>query len=238
MIRVRIDRGLPMPRTVRRQIRADRSEEVGTVEHILSAHKTLKFLEWGGKKLRYDEEARDTAAKILMVYAEHPLQMGTMTDKQLETHSAASMALAGELLENFGKAMVTSAAEVRNLITNKLIVETDNPDPKVRLKALEMLGKVSDVGLFVEKSEITIKDQTDGDLRDRLRAKLERLRKFESVAAGAEDAILVDDALEHLGLPPPMKPPSAEILMFEPADAESDCVEGPFDDDPAPSVVD
>lgn len=233
MIQVQIDRGVPMPKSSRSYRTSYEREEVEAIDRIMAAHNTLKFLQWGGMKLRYDTEARDTATKILMIYAEHPLQMGTMTDKELETHSAASMALAGDLLKDFGKTMVTSAAEVRNLVTNKLIVETDNPDPKIRLKALEMLGKISDVSLFSEKSEITITHQTDGDLRRRLREKLERLRAFEQDTADAEDAIVVEDALEELGLPSPMKPPSAEVITFEPVKAEpvAPHPEGPFDDD-------
>jgi hypothetical protein len=61
------------------------------------------------------------------------------------------------------------------MVVNKLIVETENPDARIRVKALELLGKVSDVGLFTEKQEITITHQTSDDLRDRLRRKLQKM---------------------------------------------------------------
>ena len=35
---------------------------------------------------------------------------------------------------------------LRNYVTNKLILESSDPDPKVRLKSLELLGKTSGVG--------------------------------------------------------------------------------------------
>jgi len=96
--------------------------------------------------------------------------------------------------------VVKSATQVRHLVTNKLIEETENPDPRIRIRALELLGKISDVGLFAEKSEVTITHQTTDDLKDRLREKLTRLVNPEPV----EEAIVIDgtsiDVDKELGL--------------------------------------
>jgi hypothetical protein len=85
------------------------------------------------------------------------------------------------------------------LVTNKLIEETENPDPRIRIRALELLGKISDVGLFAEKSEVTVTHQTTDDLKDTLREKLSRL-----VNPEVEDAVVLDaDAIDvdkELGL--------------------------------------
>jgi hypothetical protein len=183
-----------------------------------------------GKRLRFDAEARDTATKIVMTYAGHPLRMESMGDMDLESHSAASVALAGDLLQDFGVSVVKSAQQVRNLVTNKLIVESDNPDPKVRLKALEMLGKISDVGLFTEKSEVTITHTSDNELRRRLREKLKHMKTLQEQAEQAEDAIVVEDELQSLGLPAPETPPMASVVRIEPR-AKVPVEEGPFDDD-------
>jgi hypothetical protein len=40
---------------------------------------------------------------------------------------------------------------------------------------LELLGKISDVGLFAEKSQVTITHQSTEDLRNKLRGKLEKI---------------------------------------------------------------
>jgi hypothetical protein len=93
-----------------------------------------------------------------------------------------------KILTEFGRHVVDSAVTVRHLVTNKLILETENPDPRVRIKALELLGKLSDVGLFTEKSEVTITHQTTDDLKAKLRQKLQRLSQPEDV----EDAVVVD----------------------------------------------
>ena len=78
---------------------------------------------------------------------------------------------------------------MRNLVTNKLIIESENPDPRVRMRALELMGKISDVGLFAEKSEVTITHQTTDDIKDRLRGKLAKLVNPE---LEPEDAIILD----------------------------------------------
>ena len=64
---------------------------------------------------------------------------------------------------------------------------------------MELLGKISDVGLFAEKSEVTVTHQTTDDLKDKLREKLSRL-----VNPEVEDAVVLDaDAIDvdkELGL--------------------------------------
>ena len=44
---------------------------------------------------------------------------------------------------------------------------------------MELLGKMSDVSLFAEKSEVTVTHQSTDDLREKLRAKLNKLVKVE-----------------------------------------------------------
>ena len=78
---------------------------------------------------------------------------------------------------------------IRHLVTNKLLLETENPDPRIRLRALENLGKISDVGLFAEKTEVTVTHQTTDELRQQLRQKLEKIvRPVEDI----EEAVILD----------------------------------------------
>lgn len=88
----------------------------------------------------------------------------------------AALLLAKSVLHEFGHAVVESALHIRHVVTNKLLIETENPDPRVRIRALELLGKISDVGLFTERSEVTVTHQSTDDLRQKLREKFEKLR--------------------------------------------------------------
>jgi hypothetical protein len=103
---------------------------------------------------------------------------------------------------------------------------TDSPDPRIRIKSLELLGKISDVGLFTDRTEITITHQTTDELRNKLRAKLQRLvaqpeiQDAEVVISGE-----IIDVDAELGLETPKTAEKADIL------AENT----PFDDDVDPS---
>jgi hypothetical protein len=76
------------------------------------------------------------------------------------------------ILTQYDIAVVESAQQIRTMVTNKLILETENPDPRIRLKALELLGKISDVGLFSEKTEITLRHRPTEELEQMLRERL------------------------------------------------------------------
>jgi hypothetical protein len=80
-----------------------------------------------------------------------------------------------DILKEFSVKVVDNANQIRLLVTNNLILETANEDPKIRIRALELLGKITDVGLFTEKSEVTINQRSSKELVDSLRAKIHKL---------------------------------------------------------------
>jgi hypothetical protein len=77
------------------------------------------------------------------------------------------------MLSKLDEEIVNVAVRLRAYTTNKLIEESDSPDAKIRIKALELLGKVKDVGLFTEKVEITHKTKSDEELEAEIRQRLE-----------------------------------------------------------------
>lgn len=79
------------------------------------------------------------------------------------------------LLTAYDMAVVKSAVQLRNFVTNKLLRETDNSSASIRIRALELLGKISDVGLFTDKTEITLRHRPTAELEQMLREKLERV---------------------------------------------------------------
>ena len=82
----------------------------------------------------------------------------------------------GRVLRDLAKSFAREGWHVTIITTGpKASKERDGGIRIIRVKALELLGKVSDVGLFSEKQEITITHQTSDDLRARLRRKLEKM---------------------------------------------------------------
>tara|TARA_R110000787_G_scaffold9766_2_gene33862 strand:+ start:245 stop:784 length:540 start_codon:yes stop_codon:yes gene_type:complete len=129
-----------------------------------------------GAKFPVEEEDREMAKLMAAAYANNPETASkALTNHKSSTLRPASMILTAKILDEFSFRVVTEAIQIRHLVTNKLLLETESPDARVRLKALELLGKISDVGLFVEKSEVVVKHQSTTDLRDSLKEKLSRL---------------------------------------------------------------
>ena len=76
------------------------------------------------------------------------------------------------MLSDYDHQVVQEAVQLRRFVTNKLIEDAGLSDPRHRLKALELLGKISDVGLFSEKTEITVKNLSQEDLQAQIKNKL------------------------------------------------------------------
>lgn len=77
------------------------------------------------------------------------------------------------ILSDWDNEVLDVARRLRSYVTNKLIMESVDPDPKQRIKALELLGKVSGVGLFSEKIDITVTHRTVEDIEKELAKTLE-----------------------------------------------------------------
>jgi len=168
-------------------------------DRVAAAASTAKELGEHGIDLAPTKEDKDAAARLSVAYADDPEDVSKkVTEKKMSTLTPASLVLTDSILKQFGRSVVESAVQIRHLVTNKLIEETENPDPRVRIRALELLGKISDVGLFAEKSEVTITHQSTDDLRERLRSKLTKL------VNPVEDAAVIDgtpiDVDKELGL--------------------------------------
>lgn len=73
---------------------------------------------------------------------------------------------------------VEQAKEIRGYAVAQLVEETKHPDAKIRLKALELLGKVTEVALFTERVEVKKTELSDSELEDRIKDKLERMARI------------------------------------------------------------
>ena len=169
-------------------------------ERAEAACNTASKLSEHGLDIKPTKEDKDIAAKLAVAYADNPEKVSKkVSAKKAATLTPASLLMTNSILQEFGRSVVESAIQIRHMVTNKLVLETDNPDPRVRIRALELLGKISDVGLFAEKSEVTITHQSADDLRDKLRSKLAKLvnpKEEDEVIVIDGEATDIDTALE------------------------------------------
>jgi hypothetical protein len=188
------DLGIPMPK--------QRMSEPSLPEGLAAACATAGLLQEEGLSMDATPEDVGLANEIIQAFAAMEGEEKQMPVQQTIAQSPpAALLLAKSLLDQYSHAVVESAVQLRHLVTNKLIIESDNPDAKVRIRALELLGKISDVGLFTERSEVVITHQSSAELEDKLREKLRRLmggdvEDADVVAVGGGEINLV----EELGL--------------------------------------
>lgn len=76
------------------------------------------------------------------------------------------------MLSAYDWEFVEQAKNLRGMAVAKIIEETNHPDARIRLKALEMLGKVTEVGLFTEKLEVKKTALSDNEIEQRIKDKL------------------------------------------------------------------
>ena len=69
---------------------------------------------------------------------------------------------------------VEQARELRGYAVAKILEECENPSANIRLKALSLLGKVTEVGLFTEKIEVKQAPASDAELDQRIKDKLSK----------------------------------------------------------------
>lgn len=148
-------------------------------ERAMAACNTVNLLQAHGLKVDPpDESDFDDISVIVAAYAkdEEATSKG-VTAANFASLPTATVLAVNNILQEFGHLVAESAADVRHLVVNKLILESENKDPRIRMRALELLGKVSDVGLFVERKEVTVNYTNSDALRERLRDKLITLRR-------------------------------------------------------------
>ena len=92
---------------------------------------------------------------------------------------------------------VHQARELRGYTVAKLLEECEHPNANIRLKALGLLGKVTEVGLFTDKIEVKKTDLTDEEIDRKLK---EKLAKF----MGVTDAEPIEDI--EVSTPSPKEP--------------------------------
>ena len=154
----------------------DEAKTISLPERTAALAKTVSLLEDHGLDTTPDADDQDVAAALATSFAQDPEKTSRkVTTTRAAKLTPASIKMAGAIIEEFNHSVVESSKQLRNLVTNKLIMESENPDPRVRMRALELLGKISDVGLFTEKSEVTITHQTTDDIKEKLRGKLAKL---------------------------------------------------------------
>lgn len=115
---------------------------------------------------------------------------GTATLKVNESNAGALVHLEAILAE-YDRDLLNVSSRLRSYVTNKLLLETIDDDARIRIKALELLGKVTSVGLFSENINIEVKHRKIEDIDSELNVLLEKY-------LGVAEIVDEEDELESL----------------------------------------
>jgi hypothetical protein len=114
------------------------------------------------------------ATKMLKEYAEDSRKK--ISYEEMLANRPEAIVRTADIIKKFDYAMVKEAKQLRMLVINKLILETESANANIRIKALELIGKMADVGLFSERKELTVIHRNPEEIRDKLKERLDRMK--------------------------------------------------------------
>ena len=187
----------------------DHDEEVPTFQDELAvAASTADLLEELGAPIEVDPSTLEQEKRLL---DEVIHDRNTKHLSNLPTATAAS-----SFLRTYGQSLALDINQVRSALTNKLLEIADCGEIRHELKAIEMLGKHSDIGLFTERSEININYNSPESLEAAIKERVKRLLNTEEEV----NPVLTAPLDEEFGV----------YVREEPVDAEFEEVEAPEED--------
>jgi hypothetical protein len=147
-----------------------RTEDLMPEQIVSAAAKTAKDIlrRSGAPDIEVTDEDAANAETAFQAYVDGNKSALTHTKLQ----KPESIIKLEALVSEYDWRVIQHTDQIRMIVTNKLLNLSDNKDPKVQLKAVELLGKLADVGMFVEKQEITYKQRTDDEIDAALNEKL------------------------------------------------------------------
>jgi hypothetical protein len=103
------------------------------------------------------------------------------------------------MLSAYDWEFIGMAKELRGYTVAKIVEETKSPNANIRLKALGLLGKVTEVGLFTDKIEVKKQEMSDDELDQRIKDKLNKFMDVVDVLTNKEDILDVElnGSIEH-----------------------------------------
>jgi hypothetical protein len=173
-------------------------------EDVVSLHtkvdalfKTAEFLEAFGAPTEATEDDKVRARSAFHDSVSTAEATNVVTAQTNAVTTTASVMHLKSILSEYDQVVVNSAVQIRTYVTNKLIEETTHPDPKIRIRALELLGKVGDVGLFIERSEITVKHKTTLELEASIKGRISKLLELRSKTEQIVDVAVKPKTLQE-----------------------------------------
>lgn len=137
-------------------------------DQLASVANTAELLEKLGAPVEATKGTLTEEAKLL----DAAIKDQTVTPLKASLPAALG---AASFLRAYGQNRALDIDGVRAALTNKLLEIADCGETKFELKAIELLGKHSDIGLFTERSEINVNYTSPESLENAIKERVKRL---------------------------------------------------------------
>jgi predicted transport protein len=142
------------------------------------ANTALLLRELGGPDEFTDEE--DAQAKELFKLVDGQDPSKEVQKQQISALENPGIALAlGGYIAHYDQQVIADKVQLRNIAINRLLEMSQDDDQKIAIKAVELIGKASD--LFTEHQEITITHKNSIELQEAIREKIKLLMQMNTI---------------------------------------------------------
>jgi hypothetical protein len=119
-----------------------------------------------------------------------------------------------DLLRRYNNAIVEDTIRLKTYVTTRLVEESDGDKAADRLRALESLGKLTQLGMFADKVEISVNNKSTEELKEDLAKKLSRYMGMaqEVEAEKVKETVQVIDLDIELGRKKDINPMEGEVF--------------------------
>ena len=160
----------------------------------IAGNTALLLAELGADMQATPEE--DAAAKEMFARMGTGTEKGTRPSKDEAALAVPGVAYKlGGYISEYEKQIIADKVQVRTVVMNRLMEISRAEDDKVALKALELLGKASD--LFTERSEITITHQTSDELKAAIKERIGQLMQATQISNKTKTESRLDQLKHH-----------------------------------------
>jgi len=125
------------------------------------------------------EEEKQEALELFMQVDGTPPDRDTQA-KQSEKAVQPGIALAlGGYISHYDQQVIADKIQLRNIAINRLLEMSQDDDQKIAIKAVELIGKASD--LFTDHQEITITHKNSAELQEAIRERIKQLMEMNTI---------------------------------------------------------
>jgi hypothetical protein len=142
------------------------------------ANTAMLLRELGGPDEITPEEDAEAKELLEQIDGTPPDKETKKKQNELATQPGVALALSG-YISHYDQQVIADKIQLRNIAINRLLEMSQDEDQKIAIKAVELIGKASD--LFTDHQEITITHKNSNELQEEIRKRIKQLMEMNTI---------------------------------------------------------